>query len=330
MTIVKIRSGLGVLAGLLLLMISGSALAGPFVGIDYGPFHGNGEAPGTPIPDSQFISDLGILSQKFTYIKTYGDDSGSRLDRVVPIAAAQFPQLRIYQGVFENADFNSSVNTKYLDTAISLANTYPKTVAVVVVGNECLDTDSNAKPITVTQLIADVQYVRARLKNNGEVKVTTSLGYAAAGKYGAQLKPYVDSIMINIYPFYGPVSIGGAIANLIGAYNMFNGEFNGKQVIIGETGWPSDGGVNQGNPPVSPDRWAYPSIANEQTFTEAVYANSSQLGSTFLFSAFDEPWLGVQNSWGPHWGLWDSSGNPKFSFTATKAGKGKIPPVHKR
>ena len=138
MTVAKTKSGLGLLAGLFVLMISGSALAGPFVGIDYGPFHGSGEAPGTPIPDSQFISDLGIMSQKFTEIKTYGDDAASRLDRVVPIAAAQFPQLKIYQGVFENADFNSSANTTYLDTAIALANKYPKTVVAVVVGNECL------------------------------------------------------------------------------------------------------------------------------------------------------------------------------------------------
>jgi len=194
-------------------------------------------------------------------------------------------------------------------------------VVAVVVGNECLDTDFNPKPISVSQLIADLQYVLAGLKNKGNVKVTTSLGYAAAVKYGAQLKPYVDSMMINIYPFYAPVPIGGAISNLIGAYNMFNGQFNGKQVIIGETGWPSAG---------DPNGAAIPSVTNEQTYTQAIFANSSQLGSTFLFSAFDEPWLSVQNSWGPHWGLWDSSGNAKFSFTATKRAKGKVRPVPKR
>ena len=284
----------------------------PFLGIDYGPFHSSGEAPGTPIPDSQFISDLGIISQKFTDIKTYGDDRASRLNRVVPIAAAQFPQLRIYQGVFENSDFNSSANTTYLDTAIALANRYPKTVVAVVVGNECLNTDSNPKPISVSQLIADLKYVRTRLKNNGAVKVTTSLGYAAARAYGAQLKPYVDSMMINIYPFYAPVPICDAISNLIGAYNMFNRQFNGKPVIIGETGWPSGGDDNGA---------AIPSVANEQTYTWAIVTHSNQLGSTFVFEAFDEPWLSVQNSWGPHWGLWDSSGTAKFPFTMTKVCK---------
>jgi exo-beta-1,3-glucanase (GH17 family) len=308
--IISSRSAFFLIIGCLLLMGAGSAWAGPFVGIDYGPFHESGQQPGTSIPDSQFVSDLSILSQKFTVIKTYGDDSQSRLDRIAPIAAAQFKQLRIYQGVFENSQYNSAANTTYLDTAVNLANAYPQTVIAVVVGNECLNTDSNPNPISVSQLISDLQYVRSRLRNKGQVQVTTELGYAAAVRYGQQLKPYVDSVMINIYPFYAPVSIGGAIANLVNAYNMFNGQFNGKPVIIGETGWPSGGSSNGA---------AVPSIPNEKTYTDGCFSNANKLGSNFLFSAFDEPWLSVQNSWGPNWGLWNSSGNAKFAFTATKA-----------
>jgi exo-beta-1,3-glucanase (GH17 family) len=171
---------------------SGATPAGIFVGINYGPFHKSGHAPGTPISDSQFISDLGILSQKFTCIKTYGDDQASNLNRVVPIAAAHFPRLKTYQGVFENASFNSSANKTYLDTAIDLANQYPNTVAAIVVGNECLNTDSNPNPISVNQLILDLQYVRKNLTQAG-LQITTELGYAAAQQYGVQLEPYVDS-----------------------------------------------------------------------------------------------------------------------------------------
>lgn len=285
---------------------TGPTLAAKFLGINYGPFHHPGQAPGTPIPDSQFSSDLAILCQKFTYIKTYGDDQASNLNQIVPIAAAKFPQLKIYQGVFENTSHNSAANKIYLETAISLANAYPNTVAAIVVGNECLNTDSNPNPISVTQLIADLQYVRKKLTQVG-VQVTTGLGYQAALEYGAQLEPYVDSMMINIYPFYAPVAISGAISNLVSNYNMFNGKFSGKQVIIGETGWPSGG---------NPNGAAIPSVTNEATYTQQIIFNANQLGSTFLFSAFNEPWLISQNSWGPHWGLWDSNGKPKFSFNA--------------
>lgn len=144
--------------------------------------------------------------------------------------------------------------------------------------------------------------------------------YQAAVKYGAQLKPYVDSMMINIYPFFGPVAISNGISNLIGAYDMFNKQFNGKQVIIGETGWPSAGADN------TP---AIPSLDNEGTYIRANFSNANKLGADFLFSAFDEPWQSTLNSWGPHWGLWDMDGSPKVSFTATKSAKNSIREVPK-
>lgn len=280
-----------------------------FIGIDYGPFHVQGQQPSTPVPIAQLTSDLATLSAKFGYIKTYGVDSESNLDKIVPIAATSYPNLRIYQGVFEDTSYNSGANKTYLDKAISLANQYPNTVAAIVVGNECLKTDSNPNPIRVEQLQQDLQYVRSRLNKGSKVKVTTGLGYAAAYAYGQQLLPYVDSIMVNIYPFYAPVSIDQAMGNLRSAYQGFKAKFPGKPVLIGETGWPSDGGANGA---------AVPSLANEQAYTKGVYRNAAQLGSTFLFSAFDEPWLSVQNSWGPHWGLWNSDGTPKFTFTAKK------------
>jgi exo-beta-1,3-glucanase (GH17 family) len=99
------------------------------------------------------------------------------------------------------------------------------------------------------------------------------------------------------------------MSNLRSAYQGFKAKFPGKPVLIGETGWPSDGGANGA---------AVPSVANEKTYTQGVYRNASRLGSTFIFSAFDEPWLSVQNSWGPHWGLWNSDGTTKFTFTAGK------------
>ncbi|MGO9606875.1 MAG: glycosyl hydrolase family 17 protein [Candidatus Binataceae bacterium] len=287
----------------LVLMMSGAAFAQTFIGIDYGPFHKDGQGPGTPIPDTQFTNDLTVLAKKFTVIKTYGDDSASRLDQVVPIAKTL--GLKVYQGVFEDATYNSAGTTTYLDTAIKLANAYPNTVLAVVVGNECLPTDSNPNPVSATQLAADLQYVRSGLTPGSPVQVTTGFGYQAAISYGPQLEQDVDSVMINIYPFYaGPngVSISGAFSNLVAGYNMFVGMFT-KPVIIGETGWPSAGDDNGS---------AVPSTANEKIFTDAIFSGASQLGSTFFFEGFNEPWLSVQNSWGPHWGLWNADRDPKF------------------
>jgi exo-beta-1,3-glucanase (GH17 family) len=277
-----------------------------FVAINYGPFHKDGQSPGTLIPDSQYIADLGIMAQKFTYIKTYGVDTASGLDRVVPLASANFPALKIFLGVYEEGSNHDTVTKPQLDLAISQANNYPNTVRSVVVGNECLSTDSNPDPVTVAQLIADLQYVRNGITNK-DILVTTCLGYQSAQTYGSQLMPYCDVMMVNIYPFYGQVDIAGAWNNLANAYQTFANQFFGKQMIVGETGWPSQG-PSSGS--------AVPSIDNEQTCTSQILDKASQLGPIFVFEAFDEPWKS-ENDWAAHWGIWDKSGAPKFNFGTT-------------
>jgi exo-beta-1,3-glucanase (GH17 family) len=65
-------------------------------------------------------------------------------------------------------------------------------------------------------------------------------------------------------------------------------------------------------------------VANETTYTQQTFSNANKLGSTFIFEAFDEPWLSAQNTWGPNWGVWNSDGSPKFAFTAKKGGPNKL------
>ncbi len=305
-----------------LCLMSSANLALGFIGVNYGPFHKSGQSPGTFIPDSQIISDLSLIAQNFNMIKTYGVDVGSNLNRVVIVAAANFPNLKIFQGIWEDATYNSAGNKTFLDTAISLANTYGN-VSCIVVGNECLPGDAVNNPISVNQLIADLQYVKNRLLNKN-ILVTTSLSYGAAAQntdpntgkiFGVLLAPYCDVIMINIYPFYGGVSISnnGAINNLINAYqNIFLPMYSPKQVVIGETGWPS---APAGNPFGN----AIPGMVNESIFIQQVFANAGRLGSTFIYEAFDEPWGPGGNAWGPYWGLWDQNGQPKFSLPKHKS-----------
>ncbi len=293
-----------------------------FIGIDYSPFHYPGQSPdlGTAIPDAQFIADLQTLATKFQVIRTYGDDSTTRLDRIVPLANANTPTLKIWLGVYEDSTYNGAGDKTYLDTAILQANTYPN-VSAVVVGNECLPGDPIANPVTVAQMIADLQYVKAGL-TNPNIKVTTCLTYAsgATNSNGLQVAPYCDVIMANIYPFYGGVSISDnqAIQNLINAYkNIFVPRYPGKPIVIGETGWPSA-------PTNQPQNQAVPSVANEETYTNQVIGAGSNLGDTFLYSAFDEPWGPGGNAWGPYWGLWDQNRNAKFNFVTVHVPNGQL------
>jgi exo-beta-1,3-glucanase (GH17 family) len=318
------RIALAVFIGMAALLCASPGFS--FIGIDYSPFHYPGQSPdlGTPITDAQIIADLKTLARQFQVIRTYGDDSTTRLDRIVPLAAANTPSLKVWLGVYEDGTYNGAGNKTFLDTAISQANTYPN-VDAVVVGNECLPGDPIANPVSVAQMIADLQYVKAGITNKN-IKVTTCLTYAsgATNSNGLQVAPYCDVIMANIYPFYGGVAISNlqAIQNLVNAYqNIFVPRYPGKPIVIGETGWPSA-------PSNQPQNQAIPGVANEETFTNQVMANASKLGDTFLYSAFDEPWGPGGNAWGPHWGLWDQNRIAKFSLGLTTTSKKALPGVY--
>jgi len=310
------RISLAVIFGVAVLLFASPGFSS--IGINYSPFHYPGQSPdvGTPIPDDQFIADLQTLATKFQVIRTYGDDATTRLDRIVPLAIANTPTLKVWLGVYENGTFNGAGNKTYLDTAISQANTYSN-VEAVVVGNECLPGDPIGSPVSVAQMIADLQYVKAGITNKN-IKVTTCLTYASGviNNNGLQVAPYCDVIMVNVYPFYGGVAIDNnqAIQNLLNAYqNIIVPRYPGKPIVIGETGWPSA-------PTDTPSGAAVPSVANEETYTNQVIANAPNLGDTFLYAAFDEPWGPGGNAWGPHWGLWDQNRISKFNFSLGQKG----------
>ena len=51
----------------------------------------------------------------------------------------------------------------------------------------------------------------------------------------------VDFITVHIYPFWQKISIASAIRFLDQTYTRVKQAFPGKQIVIGETGWPSAG-----------------------------------------------------------------------------------------
>jgi exo-beta-1,3-glucanase (GH17 family) len=303
------KLALAIIFGLAVLLSASPGIG--FIGVNYSPFHYPGQSPnsGTPIPDDQIIADLQPLATKFQVIRTYGVDATTRLDRIVPLAAQHNPNLKVWLGVYEDGNFNGAANKTFLDTAISQANTYPN-VSAIVVGNECLPGDPIGNPVSVAQMSADLDYVKAGITNKN-ILVTTCLTYGAGtGDPGLAVAPHCDVIMINIYPFYGGVGIDNnqAIQNLINAYkNIFVPRYPGKPIVIGETGWPSA-------PTDQPINQAVPGLSNEATYITQVIGNAANLGDTFLYEAFDEPWGPGGNAWGAYWGLWDQNRNPKFNL----------------
>lgn len=294
----------------------------PFIGVSYGPFHKDGQRPGAAVAigERQILEDLGAMAAAgFREVRTYGVDNG--LGRIVPLAQRHFPALRIFLGVYvcglNHDDPSDPRSTRsQMDEALRLANAH-RNVAGIVVGNECLagEPEACARPVAVEKLIEDIAYVQKGLAPEARrtVAVTSAMSMVAAVRehaaLGRRVAEHCDEIMVNIHPFFAPAAVEEAVpANLEGSLRRLAELYaaTGKPIVIGEIGWPSAG------PPNGP---AVPSVANQRRFLlELVrYARARAL-SVFLFEMFDEPWKTEAGGVGPHWGLFDRSGRPKFAL----------------
>jgi len=294
----------------------------PFIGINYGPFHRDGQRPdaAVEIPEEQVVEDLRIVAAAgFRQVRTYGVDNG--LNRIVPLAHRYFPELRIFVGVYvcglNHDDLGNPRSTRsQMDEAIRLANGYPN-VAGIVVGNECLTGEPEAcpLPVPVGQLIDDLNYVKRGLNPDARkaVRVTSALSMVAAVReyalQGRRVAEHCDVLMVNIHPFFAPAAVEQAVhSNLDGSYRRLTELYSqtGKPIIVGETGWPSAG---------SPNGPAVPGLENQKKFTRDLfrYARSKAVG-VFVFEMFDEPWKAEAGGVGPHWGLFDTHGRAKSTL----------------
>ena len=291
-----------------------------FIGVNYGPFHQEGQSPhaAAEVPPAQILRDLGIMhAAGFRHIRTFGLDNG--LNRIAPLAQRHFPDLRLFLGVYECAQDHDDVRMPHstraqLDEALRLAHAH-RNVAGIVVGNECLPGEPEAcpRPVSVEQLIEDLAYVKRRLRSDRRpsVVVTTAMSMVAAvqnhADQGRWVAPHVDVVMVNIHPFFAPAAIDEAVsANFHGSYRRLQQLYAhlGKPLVVGESGWPSAG---------PPNGTALPGLENQRRFIQDLtrYAQTHAV-SVFLFEMFDEPWKNEMGGVGPHWGLFDRQNCAKF------------------
>jgi len=89
------------------------------------------------------------------------------------------------------------------------------------------------------------------------------------------------------FQFWEGVDISNA-ANTFISHNALKQQFPGRQIWVGETGWPYAGATQAS---------AVPSIANAQKYANDVvcWANANGV-PYFYFEAFDEPWKGPQDN----------------------------------
>jgi exo-beta-1,3-glucanase (GH17 family) len=260
------------------------------IGLNYGPYTMTEQDPnkGILIGYQQIYDHISKLSLYTYWVRTFSCTNG--LENIGPIAHSF--GMRVIAGGWFGKDKNQ--NEIELDALISVCSKGHADIAVL--GSETLQRGD----LTGSELIGYI---------NRFQQAVPGFPVVVADTYNALLaNPDVvnasDAVMLNIYPFWDGIDISNAVFNLRGAYYSFKYHFPDKLIIIGETGWPSDGDITGAAVP-SPINAAF-YLCNVMSWarTENVII--------FPFEAFDEPWKAAyEGPRGSHWGIWDKDGNLK-------------------
>ncbi len=267
--------------------------------LSYAPFRGGQSPldPATRISAAQIEQDLSRLARLTDCVRTYSVDYG--LDQIAGIAARH--GLKVMQGLWLSS--HPDKNREQIETAVTLANRYPGTILAVVVGNEVLLRGE----MSATDLVATLRAVKARIA----VPVT----YADVWEFwlrNRNVAAAADFITIHILPYWEdfPIPAHDAAGHVAAIRRQLVAAFAGKEVVIGEVGWPSAGRMRES---------ALPSPANQARVIQDVLAlGAREKFHVNVIEAFDEPWKrALEGTVGGHWGLFDDATRaPKFAWGA--------------
>jgi hypothetical protein len=156
-----------------------------------------------------------------------------------------------------------------ISAAVDLANR--GLAQSIVVGNETL----LMRRLTESDLVGYIRRVKAAVPSS--VTVTTGEPWTVWLER-PDLVNEVDYLMVHIYPFWEGQTIDNAAQYVVDKYLAVRDIANGKQVIIGETGWPSAGRTDANE-------------ASQRRFIAEFAPLANQYGIPYyLFSAYDEEW----------------------------------------
>jgi len=265
--------------------------------VSYAPFRGQ-QTPldlSTRIEPRQIEEDLVRLAQQTECIRIYSVDFG--LDQVPEIAGRHGLKVLLGLWVSSHAD-----RTKYqIETGISLAKRFPAVIRGVIVGNEAL-LRGEVAPEALANLIRAVK-----------AQVTMPVSYADVWEFWLryrELAGVVDFVTVHILPYWEdhPIAADRAADHVDSIRKQVAGAFSGKEVLIGEVGWPSAGRMRAG---------ALPSPANQARVLHDTLARGKRENFRVnIIEAFDQPWKRyLEGTVGGHWGLLsDSPRTKKFEW----------------
>ena len=241
----------------------------------------------------QIDSDLARLARHTGCVRTYS----TTLDRVLEIA----PQLKlqVLQGLDIGRDPDR--NNAEVERAIALEKAHRQSIRAFVVGSEVL----SRADLSASELAALIRRVRQATGLPVTYADRWQTWQAASSIAGA-----VDfvTIHVDLYSADPPVAVSDAGRATAEARERVAARVTGKEIVIGEVGWPSAGRMRE---------WALPSPANQaRVIQDVIAAGKSGSFRVNILEGQDQRWRGrLAGTAAAHLGLLDSeTGEIKFRW----------------
>jgi exo-beta-1,3-glucanase (GH17 family) len=256
--------------------------------VSYAPFRDAQTplVPTTHIAPEQIAEDMAQLAKISECVRTYSIENG--LDQV-PAQAAKVG-LKVIQGIWLGN--NRLKNLAQISTAVDLTKEHPGVISSLIVGNEVLLRGE----MTTADLAATIRSVKAQ--------VTVPVTYADVWEFwlrNREVYDAVDFVTIHILPYWEdfPIRAKYAAAHVDAIRRRMAVAFPGKEILIGETGWPSQGRMREA---------ALPSRTNQARVVSEILGLAKQENFRVnLIEAYDQPWKRqLEGTVGGYWGMIDS------------------------
>jgi exo-beta-1,3-glucanase (GH17 family)/cellulose synthase/poly-beta-1,6-N-acetylglucosamine synthase-like glycosyltransferase len=241
---------------------------------------------------AQIDSDLALLEGKTNAVRTY-----STLGTVgeVPELARKHG-IRVTLGAWLDTD--RVRNEREIEQAIRLAKQH-RNVVRIMIGNEVLLRGDLSRD----DLFAHLDHVRAATRQ----PVSTAEPWHVWMLY-PELAEHVDYISVHMLPYWEGIEVEAAVEYVVDKMALIERTFPGKEIVIGEVGWPSSGRTRES---------AVATTSNQALFLRRFLHRAQQEGYVYyVMEAFDQPWKErSEGKVGAYWGVYDADRAQKFAFT---------------
>jgi exo-beta-1,3-glucanase (GH17 family) len=249
----------------------------------------DGQKPGDIISEAQVRRRMEILKPHTRWVRSFSCTEGNEW---IPKIAKEMG-IKTLVGAWLGKD--DEINQREIEGLIQLAK--EGYVDIAAVGNEVM----YRKDLTEDQLLDFMRHVKTEIPN-------VPVGYVDA-YYEFSHRPRItemcDVILANCYPFWEGCPFENSLDYMKQMYYQASAAANGKEVIITETGWPSQGENVKG-------AWPSEKSARDYFINTQLWSANDNI-PVFYFSSFDESWkVGAEGTVGAYWGIWDKHEKLKY------------------